>query len=106
MVFLIGDAPPQMELKGDVLYGESLRAAVEKGVRVHSIAASGLDPLGSVVWRQVAQFTRGRFIFIEYGGDIRKSAAKHGVGGQVSSNNLDSIVFEQIRAEIAGWGKR
>jgi hypothetical protein len=106
VVFLIGDAPPQMELKGDVLYGESLRAAVEKGVRVHSIAASGLDPLGSVVWRQVAQFTRGRFIFIEYGGDIRKSAAAHGVGGKVSSNNLDSIVFEQIRAEIAGWGKR
>lgn len=106
VVFLIGDAPPQMQLKGDVLYGASARAATQRGIRVHAVAASGLDPVGSVVFRQVAQFTRGRFIFIEYGGDVRASAAKHGVGGPVSSNNLDDIVFSQIKAEVLGWGKK
>ncbi len=71
---------------------------------MHSVAASGLDGLGTLVFRQVAQLTRGKFVFIEYG-STEQSAASHGVGGNVSSNNLDDILFEQIRDEVAGWGR-
>jgi len=56
------------------------------------------------VWRQIAQFTRGKFIFIEYG-SVAAAAASHGVTGAVKSNNLDDIVFEQIKDELAYWGK-
>jgi hypothetical protein len=103
VVFLICDAPPQMRVKGDVLYGDSALRAVGKGLRIHSVAASGLDPLGTLVLRQVAQLTRGKFIFIEYGG-TQASAARHGVGGAVQGgNNLDDILLAQITAEIDGW---
>ena len=72
--------------------------------QVHSVAASGLDNRGTLVWRQVAQFTRGKFIFIEYGTSAA-SAASHGVKGKVKSNNLEDILFEQIRDEMAHWGR-
>jgi len=105
VVFLICDAPPQMRVKGDVLYGDSALRAVGMGLRIHSVAASGLDPLGTLVLRQIAQLTRGKFIFIEYGG-TQASAARHGVSGPVQGgNNLDDILLAQITAEIDGWGR-
>jgi Mg-chelatase subunit ChlD len=104
VMFLIADAPPHMDYAGDVRYGESLKAAVDRGIRIHSVAASGLNPTGTFIFRQIAQYTRGKFIFIEYG-STAESAAAHGVTGKVSSNNLDDIVFEQIREEVALWGR-
>ncbi len=105
VVFLVADAAPQMRFKGDVLYGDSGVKAVGLGIRVHSVAASGLDPLGTLVLRQIAQLTRGKFIFIEYG-DTQTSAARHGVTGPVQGgNNLDEILLAQLTAEIDGWGK-
>lgn len=104
VMFLIADAPPHMDYSGDTPYGQSLLAAVDRGIRVHAVAASGLDSFGTVVMRQTAQFTGGKFIFIEYG-SAAASAASHGVTGSVSSNNLDDIIYEQIAGELAGWGR-
>lgn len=105
VAFLIADAPPHMDYQGDVPYGESLKAAVGKGIRIHAVAASGLDEVGSLVFRQIAQMTRGEFVFIEYGGDVTKSGEAHGVSGVQKSNNLDDILFAKIRDEIATWGR-
>jgi hypothetical protein len=104
ILFVIADAPPHMDYEGDVPYGTSLLAALDQGIRVHAVAASGLNPFGTFVFRQIAQFGRGKFIFIEYGSPA-KSAASHGVTGAVKSNNLDDILYEQITAELAGWGR-
>ncbi|MGC4116525.1 MAG: vWA domain-containing protein [Myxococcales bacterium] len=104
VVFLIGDAPPHMDYEGDVGYGQTMKAALAKGIRVHSIAASGLSALGTLVWRQVAQYTRGKFVFIEYG-SAQATAAAHGVTGNFKSNNLDDILYQQIRDELKGWGR-
>ncbi len=107
IAFLIGDAPPHMDYKGEATYGESARLALAKGIRIHAVAAGGLDPLGSVVFRQIAQLTRGKFIFIEYGKDLAGSAAKHGVRAtKLKGNNLDTIIYAQIRDEIRGFGVR
>ena len=56
------------------------------------------------MFRQIAQYTRGKFIFIEYG-STASSAASHGVGGAVKSNNLEDILFEQIQGELASYGR-
>ncbi len=104
VMFLIADAPPHMDYEGDTDYGQSLLGAVDRGIRIHSVAASGLDSFGTVVMRQTAQFTGGKFIFIEYG-STAASAASHGVTGSVSSNNLDDIIYQQIAGELAGWGQ-
>ena len=104
VAFLIADAPPHMDYQDDVPYDRAALAAIHNGIRIHTVAASGLDDRGSLVFRQVAQLTRGAFIFIEYG-STAESAADHGVTGPVASNNLDQIIFEQIRDEIQGWGR-
>ena len=104
VMFLIADAQPHMDYDGDIPYGETLKAALAEGIRIHSVAASGLNPVGSLVFRQIAQFTRGKFIFIEYG-TVQATARSHGVTGKVKSNNLDDILFAQIREEVALWGR-
>jgi hypothetical protein len=67
------------------------------------VAASGLDEVGTLLFRQVAQLRRGKFILIEYG-SVAASAESHRVQGKVESNNLDEILYAQIRDELAGWG--
>lgn len=105
VAFVITDASPHMDYPGDAPYPASLQAAVAAGVKVHAVAASGLDADGSCVLRQMAQFTRGTFVFIEYG-SVAASAEGHGVTGKVSGNNLDQILFERVRDEVARWGGR
>ena len=104
LVFVVADAPPHMDYQGDVTYGRSALAALHKGIRIHTVAASGLDDHGSLVFRQTAQLSQGKFIFIEYG-STAASAADHGVRGQVASNNLDDILYREIEAEVTGWGE-
>lgn len=105
VAFVIADAPPHMDYPQDVPYGTTAVSALEQGIRVHTVAASGLDEVGSLVFRQIAQATRGRFIFIEYG-SVAASAERHGVADvQLQSNNLDAILFERIKAEVEGWRK-
>ncbi len=103
LVFLVADAPPHMDYQGDTTYADASLAALSQGIKVHTVAASGLDDFGSLVFRQSAQLSRGQFVFIEYG-STAASAADHGVTGQVNSNNLDAILFEQIQREVEGWG--
>jgi hypothetical protein len=105
LAFLIADAPPHMDYENDVPYGASVEAAIGAGIRIHTVAASGLDEVGSLVFRQIAQATRGEFVFIEYGGDVTASGEAHGVGGVRKANNLDDILFAKIRDEIATWGR-
>lgn len=103
LVFVVADAPPHMDYQGDVSYGRSALAALHKGIRIHTVAASGLDDHGSLVFRQTAQLSQGKFIFIEYGSGAA-SAADHGVRGPVASNNLDDILYREIKSEVVGWG--
>lgn len=105
LVFLIADAPPHTDYQGDVPYQVSAVRGIERGVKIHAVAASGLDPLGTLAMRQVAQATRGKFIFIEYG-QPGETAKSHGVANPSASNNLDDILYEQIQQEVNGFGQR
>lgn len=103
VAFVIADAPPHLE--NGRSHADTAAEALSEGIRVHTVAASGLDQMGSLVFRRVAQLTRGKFIFIEYGGDVSGSAAAHGVSGQVESNNLDAILYRELKAELSNWGR-
>ena len=52
----------------------------------------------------MAQLTRAKFIFIEYG-STSASMAQHQVKGPVESNNLDQIILRELVHEVEGWGK-
>lgn len=64
LIFLIGDAAPQFY--GDYSYADEMQFALQKGIKIHTLASSGLDPQGEYVFRQIAQVTMGRFIFLTY----------------------------------------
>lgn len=103
LMFVVADAPPHMDYQDDTTYAVASLRALADGIRIHTVAASGLDDFGSLVFRQTAQLTRGDFVFIEYGSSAA-SAADHGVTGPVANNNLDAILFRKIEDEVNGWG--
>ena len=69
LVFLIADAPPVLTYQDDYDYAVEMFAAAQRGITIHPIASSGLDDQGEYVFRQLAQVTGGRFVFLTYGAD-------------------------------------
>ena len=96
LAFVVGDAPPQLNDPQDqVPYSRSMVKALEKGIKIYPLAASGLDALGEYVFRQLAQFTGGKFLFLTYGGQT-----SHQVG-PVQENNIDDLVVGIVKAELS-----
>jgi len=107
LAFLIGDAPPQ-RYANEPGYDASARVAARRGIQIFTIAASGMDGYGQLVWRQVAQFTGGTNMFVLRGGAGPQST---GAGDPMSScggtqtgytsANLDQLVLGKLRAAVA-----
>lgn len=100
----LADAPPQMGYPPP-RYDQTMLAALGKGIKVFSVAASGQDSTGEIVQRQIAQYTGGRFIFLTY-----KDAAdpSSGPGSETvhevdnySVDTLDKLVVRLVREELA-----
>jgi hypothetical protein len=98
VVFLVGDAPPHLYLD-EQSYTTTIRHAQERGVKIITLAASGLDDTGEYVWRQLAQATLGRFIFISYGTPGGGRGTPHHTGPYLESD-LDEIVVRQCAREV------
>ncbi|MNR87117.1 hypothetical protein D3C72_179790 [compost metagenome] len=95
LTFVVGDAPPNLSNPQDVPYTVSMVKALERGIKIVPLAASGLDAFGEFVFRQLAQFTGGKFLFLTYGGQT-----SHQVG-PVQENNLDDLVVGIVKAELS-----
>jgi Mg-chelatase subunit ChlD len=106
--FVIADAPPHLDYEQDTSYALSMRAANRRGIKLFTIAASGMDDLGQAVFRQIAQYTGGTNLFVLRGGAGPQSTgagdAKSSCGGthqNYSSGNLDALIVAKIRRELA-----
>jgi hypothetical protein len=84
-----------------------MKDAAHRGIQVFTIAASGMDELGQVVWRQIAQYTDATNLFVMRGGagpqstgagDPRSSCG--GTQTQYQSGNLDALITERVRREL------
>jgi Mg-chelatase subunit ChlD len=102
LLFVIGDAPPHAHDQGPS-YADSARLAAHAGIQIFSVAASGMDEFGQIVFRQIAQYTGGTELFVlrggagpasTGGGDPIKSSG--GTQAQYRSGNLDALVIEKI----------
>jgi len=109
MAFLIGDAPPHLDYANDADYAVDMREAAHRGIQVFTVAASGMDALGQVVWRQVAQYTGATNLFVLRGGAGPQSTGagdpKSSCGGTqtaFSSGNLDALIVQKVNREIRG----
>ncbi len=107
MAVLVGDAPPHLDYPNDFDYAVDMKDAAHRGIQVFTIAASGMDELGQVVWRQIAQYTDATNLFVMRGGagpqstgagDPRSSCG--GTQTQYRSGNLDALITERVRREL------
>ena len=104
MVVLVADAPPHLDYGGPQ-YDRDMQTALAKGIKLFAVGASGLDPVGEYIFRQMAQYTAGRFVFLTY-----KDAANPGSGpgtqtphdvGQYSVQTLDRLIVRLVSEEMA-----
>jgi Mg-chelatase subunit ChlD len=104
MVVLLADAPPQIG-PDRPRYDAAMQAALGKGIKVFSVGASGLDPQGEFIQRQIAQYTGGRFVFLTYdrAGDPASGPGRETVHDvkNYSVATLDRLIGRLIREELA-----
>ena len=108
MVLLVADAPPHLDY-GAPYYDTDAIAALAKGIKLFAVGASGLDPVGEYVFRQAAQYTGGRFVFLTYA-DARDPSSGPGreTAHEVrnySVETLDALIVRLVREEMAAWPK-
>lgn len=104
LVVMVADAPPHLDYGGPQ-YDRDMQAALAKGIKLFAVGASGLDPVGEYVFRQLAQYTAGRFVFLTY-----REASDPGSGPgtqtvhdvpQYSVQTLDKLVVRLVADELA-----
>jgi hypothetical protein len=110
LVFLVADAAPHLAgepgYEDEPDYADTIRTAAAEGIKVFPIASSGLDPQGEFVFRQLAQLTMGRFVFLTYGSDGGPgTSTPHDVDPEdYDVLALDQLVVQLVTDELAPLG--
>jgi hypothetical protein len=104
LIFLVADAPPHLDYPQDYDYVDEMADAARRGIKIFPIASSGLDDQGEYIFRQLAQYTQGRFIFLTYEGPTNGGApgdvTTHHVD-DYSVENLDALLVQLVTEELA-----
>jgi hypothetical protein len=104
LIFLVADAPPHLDYTQDYDYAVEMENAARRGIKIFPIASSGLDDQGEYIFRQLAQYTMGRFIFLTYEGPTNAGepgdVTTHHVE-DYSVENLDDLLVRLVEEELA-----
>jgi len=102
LIFLVADAPPHLDYPQDYDYAEEMVVAAGRGIKIFPIASSGLEDQGEYIYRQIAQFTGGKFLFLTYtaGGSGPGEDTEHHVE-DYTVKNLDALVVRLVQDELA-----
>ena len=102
LVFLIADAPPQIARQVPVPYTESMLEAAGRGIKIFPVSSSGTDDQAEYVFRQLAQFTGGRYVFLTYGAGGRATGSSTDIGERdYEELSLDDLIVRLVTEEIA-----
>ena len=108
IVVVIGDAPPHLDYQDERDYADAARRAAARGIKLYTVAASGMDATGQIVMRQMAQFTGASNLFVLRGGAGPQSvgggdpqSSCGGTQGQYASGNLDQLIVAKVKRELA-----
>jgi hypothetical protein len=110
IIFLVADAPPHLDYSQDYDYAEEMMYAAELGIKVFPIGSrlDGEDyyqQQAEYIFRQIAQFTGGNFIFLTYE-DTPQSSGEPGTEYNVPEErytveDLDALVVRLVQEELA-----
>jgi hypothetical protein len=108
LAVVIADAPPHRDYRDERSYADTAKRAAARGIKLYTVAASGMDEAGQIVMRELAQFTGATEMFV-----LRGGAGPQSVGGgdpnsscggthtNYSSGNLDALILAKVRNELA-----
>lgn len=109
LIFLVADAPPHLDYAQDYSYAEEMQTAAERGIKIFPIGSriDGNAPeqkVAEYVFRQLAQFTGGNFIFLTYQ-DTPQSSGEPGTSYTVDEDSytvedLDQLVVRLVQEEL------
>jgi von Willebrand factor type A domain len=105
LTFLVADAPPHLDYAQDYDYIAESQAAVSKGVKVYTIAASNSGDEAEYIMRQISQQTLARFIFLTYQQGQNAGTPGDTTIHQVDPDNftverLDDLVVQTVQREL------
>lgn len=102
LMFVIADAPPQVNRQVDHPYTDTAIAAAEAGVKIFPVAASGTDDQAEYVMRDLAFMTGGRFVFLSYGVGGAATGDQTDIGADdYDELPLDQLVVRLVQDELA-----
>ncbi len=100
LIFLVADAPPHLDYPQDYDYAEQVMEAAGMGIKIFPLASSGLDDQGEYIFRQLAQITGGKFLFLTYGaGGAPGDDTPHHVD-DYSVMSLDQLIVRMVAEEL------
>ncbi len=101
LVFLVGDAPPQIARQVPVPYPDSVREAQQRGIKIFPVASSSSDDQAEGVFRQIAQATGARFVFMSYGAGGAATGTNTDITGtDYEELALDDLVVRLVAEEL------
>ena len=98
LVFLVGDAAPQVERDVQQPYPVSIQQAASRGITVHVVAASQTDDPAEHAFREIAQGTGGRFVFLTYGA----AGSATGPITDIASTDYEELSLDQLVVRLVG----
>ncbi|GAB4479344.1 MAG: hypothetical protein Kow00124_24830 [Anaerolineae bacterium] len=113
LVFLVADAPPHLDYAQDFDYAQEMVNAAGLGIKVFPISSelgeSFYQSQAEYIFRQIALFTGGHFIFLTYESQPQSSGepGRDDLSVQEGSytvEDLDALVVRLIREELAALG--
>ena len=103
--FIITDAPPHTDYGQEYTYLEAMKESLRRGIKWVTVGAGGLSINGEVIYRQIAQYSMGEYVFITQGGGDDSEGgtgeASHHVGGNYRTENLDQAIVRIVRRELS-----
>jgi Mg-chelatase subunit ChlD len=101
LVFLVADAPPHLDRSPAVTYPAAVRDAVARGIKIFPVASSSSDDQAEGVFRQIAQATGARFVFLSYGAEGAATGSKTDIDTtDYEELSLDDLVVRLVSEEL------
>jgi hypothetical protein len=92
LVFLVADAPPQVRRQVATPYPKSIADAIGRGIKIFPVASSESDDQAEAVFRELAQATGSRFVFLTYGA----GGAATGGSSDITRTDYEELALDQL----------